>query len=549
MTRRLLLTLTLAVTAACAPVAAADAAKPAPYPSVAKVQPLALGIGDTLKITGRNFTAGANKNTVVFKRDGKKAIFAKATTATKTSLSVVVPEKLRAQLRRTGGVPAPTKFRLRVLSRRFAKSYTAMTLSPTIAPERRLAEPTTPTAAELVKREAAAAAAAAATPPAAPTTPPPPPDCDNDGIVDDVDADDDNDLLSDDFEKAIGTDRCKVDTDGDTMDDAWEYKSAFDLNQRSCPDVEYPVPCAAAIPYPGKYGYPNPRNGDDANLDHDGDVMTAIEEYQATKKHGSLDLTSLWYSGGLKASQDEGGDGCRGMIAPEPFDGQAARVEFLHADGTYPDLSQPEYQVYSLDGGDGCLNDGERDEDRDFLRNDVEAHFEMLGPGAFQYTFKEPVYQIKYEGTDWLDQDSDGDTVIDGLDDNDHDDFLNVEEAVDRGWPSRNKKDQDTGDRTGLWTDPFNPCLPSVRSRTCSSAFPEGTQAHRPFVDYDAPPPKPRWPTYGGAFWDVDDPHPTDPTITDTTPPEFWLDPQGLPQDLPPDHPLPRCYGYALPRC
>ena len=32
-------------------------------------------VGDTISIRGRNFIRGKNKNTVVFKRDGARAVF------------------------------------------------------------------------------------------------------------------------------------------------------------------------------------------------------------------------------------------------------------------------------------------------------------------------------------------------------------------------------------------------------------------------------------------------------------------------------------------
>src|SRR3712207_8762289 len=46
------------------------------------------------------------------------------------------------------------------------------------------------------------------------------------------------------------------------MEDGWEYQSARDLNATSCPPqspaVDYPTPCLAAKPYPGKKPYTNP---------------------------------------------------------------------------------------------------------------------------------------------------------------------------------------------------------------------------------------------------------------------------------------------------
>ena len=43
------------------------------------------------------------------------------------------------------------------------------------------------------------------------------------------------------------------------MEDGWEYQSALDLEQRSCPTAgDYPVPCAAAMPYPTQALVPEP---------------------------------------------------------------------------------------------------------------------------------------------------------------------------------------------------------------------------------------------------------------------------------------------------
>ena len=520
MTRRLLLTLTLAATAACAPVAAADAAKPAPYPSVSKVEPLNLGIGDTLKLTGKNFSAGKNKNTVVFKRDGKKAIFVKAHAATKTTLTLTVPEKLRAALGKKAGAEVPTKFRLRVLSRRFAKGYTALKSSPTIAPLGRklIAE-------EVKKTElaaAAAAAATAATPP--PPAPPAPADCDNDGTPDSADTSSDKDGLTDSVEKNIKTDPCNVDTDGDGMEDGWEYKSAYDLNRHSCPEMPYPVPCSAIAPkYPIKRPYTNPLYGGDSGTDFDGDLLAAGAEHEAWKrKVGNVrDLSiPLWYSDGLQASIDDGhSTTCRGMRVPPPL-GEAQ-------------YDVPAYRVYSLDSGDpdvGCLNDAERDEDGDWLSNTLEHD----GPGLWVDLFKEVPFRIEYAGTDWLDPDSDGDGIIDAKDDQDHDDFWNIEELY-RGFRNVDKEGNGEGSpSSGLWVDEFNPCLPSIYSRTCPLSIPTSGAVWTPFVRPEDDAPKPRWPLYGNPGY---------------YPGEYWT---GMPvseQRLPPQHPLPRCDFGRPPNC
>lgn len=527
MTRRLLFTLTLAATA-LVPVAAADAAKPAPYPTVSKVEPLNLGIGDTLKITGKNFAAGKNRNTVVFKRDGKKAIFVKAANATKTTLSVVVPEKLRTSLGTKNGTVVPTRFRLRILSKRFAKGYTALKSSPTIAPQtkREIAEEVKK-AADALKLAAAAATASTATAAAAP---PPPPDCDADGTPDASDPNDDADGLDDALEAAIKTDRCNVDTDSDGMEDGWEYKSAFDLNRESCDNTPdpFPSPCQAIAPakYPTKKPYPNPLDGGDRNTDFDGDWLSQIHEHEAWKKQAGATrdfTTPLWYSGGLRASIHDGHtSSCRGMRVPAPFNDAAL-------------YSGPAYRAYSLDqtgwrfAKDGCLDDAERDEDNDFLGNAVELSEAMSGGTWWEGVMEEPAFRLAYEGTDWLDQDTDGDGVVDGKDDQDHDDFWNIEE-IERFGASANQPSY------GLWVNPFNPCLPSVASRTCPGGVNVGTEPWRPF--YEDTKPTIRWPLY--------DPTPSaSPSRMYVN--EVW---QGVPvaqQTMPPVHPLPRCWGGTNP--
>ena len=268
MNLRLLLILPVVVAAILAPATAADAATTrTTYPSISKIDPLNLAIGETMTISGRGFLAGKHRNTVVFKRDGQRAIFAKALTATSTKLRVVVPEKVRPFLAKKDGADIATKFRIRILSRRFGRTYTKLTASPTIAPAPRGGLPGIgPT-------------------PGGPLAPPP--DCDRDGLPDDLDIDDDNDHMSDAFEAGIATDRCKVDTDGDGLSDFWEYESALDLNLR-------------ALPYPGKRPYPNALFADE-NVDYDGDGMRAWQEHAMWVRYGNMG-TVLNYSDGLQRS-------------------------------------------------------------------------------------------------------------------------------------------------------------------------------------------------------------------------------------------------------
>ena len=384
---RLLLLLSATVVAMLAPVAAADAATSrTTYPSISKIDPLNVAIGETMTITGRGFVRGKNKNTVVFKRNKQRAIFAKAETATTTKLKVVVPEKLRGFLSKRGDAHLPTKFRVRILARRFGKRYTALSASPVIAPVARTVGPPN----NVVET------------PAGPL--PPPPDCDGDGQLDDVDGDDDNDHMSDAFEASIGTDRCKLDTDGDSLSDFWEYQSALDLNLR-------------AVPYPGKRPYPNPLFSD-LNVDYDGDGMLAWQEHQMWVRYAGGG-TVLNYSDGAQKS----------------------------------------------DAGSGETDD-RRDVDGDEIANWWEANGPGRRDWWKAMYEQEKEYEVVYSDLDFLDPDSDGDGRPDGIDDVDHDGYANKDE-LSRNNPLPDKYDASVAPR-GRWVQLFNPCLPDPEAITCS---------------------------------------------------------------------------------
>src|SRR3954471_17520737 len=103
-------------------------------PKVTSVAPLKLKIGDRLTVRGKGFLPGKNRNTVVFKANGARAVFAKAQSATKTKLVVKVPAKLAPFLKVSAGRPTATRFQLRVLARKLSPSYTPKGKSPLIAP-------------------------------------------------------------------------------------------------------------------------------------------------------------------------------------------------------------------------------------------------------------------------------------------------------------------------------------------------------------------------------------------------------------------------------
>ncbi len=118
-------------------------------------------------------------------------------------------------------------------------------------------------------------------------------------------------------------------------------------------------------------------------------------------------------------------------------------------------------------------------------------------------------YGIPYAGTSVDDADSDGDGVRDGADDQDHDDLPNMMELsrfaasgeIDwqAGSPCRisdavefietDENNDGKPDAANLWhadvwgrVNPFNPCLPSQISRTCTS-HPGIAGAAAPFDD------------------------------------------------------------------
>ena len=379
-----------------APVASADAAKKRTFPAIAKIDPMNLAIGEKMTITGRAFLPGKNRNTVVFKRTNQRAIFAKASNATSRKLEVVVPEKLRPFLGEQNGVKVPTKFRIRVLARRFGKRYTALVASPTVSPD-------------------APAAGAPGGP--APAGDPAKTDCDRDGVVDELDQDDDNDHMSDLFEGAVKTDACRYDTDGDGLSDYWEYQSALDLNLR-------------ALPYPGKRPYPNPLFADQ-NVDYDGDGMLAWQEHAMWQKYGN------------------------------------AAAELTYSDGTQ-----------RSDPGSGVTDDL-RDVDADGLGNHIEANGPMRRSWWETFYDQEVPYPVEYADPDFLDPDSDGDGRLDGADDLDHDGYPNIDD-YDRSKPLPDKFDAHA-EPAPRWVNPHNPCLPDPESITCSLYIPKIDEAWAPF--------------------------------------------------------------------
>jgi hypothetical protein len=476
--------LMVAAAALLVPAAPASAKKPK-APVVKRVTPKNAFVGETMTIRGRHFRAGVGKNTVAFKRRGAKVVLVRADKSTKKMMRVELPKRLEKVLPVRNGTPVATKLQIRVFTSRFGKRYTSRAKSPLVGPQKPPAPPK-PKAAD------------------------PDGDCDLDGQVNRIDADDDNDLLSDVDEANISKllDRCNADTDGDGVEDGYEHRSARDLN-----DDEYG---SDSVPYPAKRPYPNPLDKTDVNTDHDGDTLSLLDEYKLWVYTADRTLTPLTYSAGeqyskgklpskgfdglgydkqldfLKSVDDSGrryvslvnldngggprvlpvlfGDWSVGM--PDRFGARTAyEIRDIDRSGD-PDPADPlvnvdpDEEVYYDYYENGFLDDAERDEDADGLANQWEASGCMKQGYWTGLYDKESPYYLTYDDSDIRldDPDSDGDGIRDGADDADHDDVPNLMEC------SRDMADHQMVNRTWQgFVNPFNPCLPHPRSRSCKT--------------------------------------------------------------------------------
>jgi hypothetical protein len=254
--RRLVLPLLVPAAAGLA-LAGGSSADTGEYPAISKVAARQVAVGQTLVLEGSGFRKGRNRNIVVFRRGRGPAVFARASRATTTKLTVVVPANLVPFFHRDEGVPQPTRFRLRVLAERFGKRFTPREIAPLITPSGRPARASVN-------------------------------DCDGDRVPNAKETDADNDLLTDAVEQAIGTDACSADTDADGMSDGWEQYSALDGDGNALPSRE-------------RQRHPNALDPTDGQRDPDGDGLTNAREYAAWATYGRHRLPLL-YSGGTPTS-------------------------------------------------------------------------------------------------------------------------------------------------------------------------------------------------------------------------------------------------------
>ncbi len=427
--RRLITICLLALSAVALVVAVpgvALAKKSGPTPVISKVSPMRVSVGKLLTIRGSHFRPTKKGNTIIFRSGQGRSAFAKPTRASRTKLVVRVPAAVARLLTVKNSHQRPTRLKLRVLAGKFS-AYTSRRLSPVVT--------------GVGAGDGGGGSGACGT-----------------------GSDWDGDLLSNSLEIAIGTDPCLRDTDKDGIEDGFEYQSALDLNH-------YPV--NPPLPYPGKRPYPNALDPSDATTDYDGDSLTLGEESAAWTDFSSdgharsgrpTSLANLSYSDGLQRSQTV-----------------AAPVDVLSN------------WVQTLDSDTSFLADDERDVDGDGISNYDEQHgrfTEVWWPSTHDGT-NEPV-ESKYPAINFLDvadlsnglaltnPDMDGDGVLDGNDDQDHDGYPNWFEASRPAdwattYTSTTFPYPVTLGRTNplARVNPFNPCKP-VYSDACHVSAPLG---------------------------------------------------------------------------
>jgi hypothetical protein len=469
MRRFVISSLTLVAAALLIVPAVASAASKGPIPSISRVTPMRVQVGSLLTIRGSHFKASRKANTVIFQGPSGRTVFVKPRRSSSSKLVVRIPASVARLLSVKNSRQRPTRLKLRVLAGKFSK-FTTRRLSPVVLG----------TSTEG-------------------------PGGDGNGGAQRVcpGPDFDDDLLPNSLEADIHTDPCLADTDGDSMSDGWEYYAAKDLNIK-------------AVPYPGKRPFPNaldPSDGADSShkdgfsaYDFDGDGLTTLEEYRAWKftgssfdasKVGGLDRRSpLGYSDGTKYSRADETPSVPNWRGPS-FGLPAPAAPFPAT-----------YDFRSYDDGVGHWRDDERDADADGLANWLEsAH----GPGRNEWwqgfwqqdeikidpwpkkvsdtCGQRPGYfnQRPFAELDLADRDVDGDTLLDGEDDQDNDDYTNIVElyelfnldgdgqamCADPAPPFTPEKD---GVPTlgGYAVNPFNPCAPNQTSRTCQDYPPFG---------------------------------------------------------------------------
>ena len=256
--------------------------KKAKLPVVTRVTPMQVSIGQKLEIRGRYFRRGRNKNTVVFKRKRRQGHLRQGRRRHRQAAAADRAQRSsRPRSPRANGARVPTRFRLRVLAKKFGKRFTKASRSPIVGPEL----PPTPAATQRAAADG---------------------DCDGDG---------DQERRRDGRRRRSHRRQHRAELQDRPLQgrlgrgrrqDGYEIQSARDLN-----DDEYQI-AQSVLPYPEKRPYPNALFAD-SGTDYDGDSLTLGEEFalwSAYRDHAGLD--PLIYSDGNQYSlYDRDGAGHR----------------------------------------------------------------------------------------------------------------------------------------------------------------------------------------------------------------------------------------------
>ncbi len=457
--RRLLTIALLALTAATLVASPAGAAPAADSPTITRVTPMRVSVGNRLVILGKHFKARRKANTIIFRAPDNRTAFVKPRRASRTKLVVTIPESVARLLNVANSRQRPTRLKLRVVAARKMSKYTPRRLSPVV------------TGVGGSDGGGGGGGGGGST-----------------VDVCDSDADHDNDLLPNALELDVKTDPCLADTDGDSMSDGWEFYAAQDLNIK-------------AVPYPAERPWPNaldPQDGAAGGLsstyDFDGDGLTTLEEYRAwvitgssfdPARLGGLDLESpLGYSDGTKYSRNvaPGVPAWRGpaygLLAPTGF---PATYNFVPAGGWRDDERDADADGLAnwLESAGGpSTNEYWKGfwskKPREIKAWDSDEEYCGLRPGYFD--------EVPFVNLDLADPDVDGDTLLDGEDDQDHDGYSNITEMYEL------LVDLD-GNGNPIWclkggvptidlggndvpVNAMNPCVPNIDSRTCHDYVP-----------------------------------------------------------------------------
>src|SRR3954449_12668768 len=347
-------------------VASAPASAATKLPMIKSISPMKMKVGEKLTLKGQYFLAGKGKTRIFFVRGRGGAAFAKSDSGKSTKLVFTLPAQLDNVLK-----VKTTRIQIRVLAKKFG-ALTAASKSPLVSPSGSGGTGTGTGGGTGNK-----------------TCMP--------GDKADAANDSDKDGLNDALEVSFALDPCLADSDKDGVPDGFEYNSAQDLNSTVL------FGSGPLQPYPGKKPYPNALNPDQ-DTDYDGDGLTLGDEYTLWHKYGDGAFPLTSYSDGKQVTKN---------VAADP--------------------SMPWQDM----DGDGVLNDGEQDGDGDHLSNWDEQHGAMT-PGWWESTYdgnngypkETPYATVTFPGTDMLDPDSNGDGVIDGLSDQDHDGLTNQFEVA-----------------------------------------------------------------------------------------------------------------------